>query len=46
MAGPEKREKYAYLDQLSTERLQELLRADWESDSTEDHSEVIFTFWR
>ena len=42
MAGPEKREKYAYLDQLSTERLQELLRADWESDSTEDHSEVIF----
>ena len=42
MAGPEKREKYAYLDQLSTERLQELLRADLESDSTEDHSEVIF----
>ena len=42
MAGPEKREKYAYLDQLSTERLQELLRADLESDSTEDHTEVIF----
>lgn len=42
MAGPEKREKYAYLDQLSTERLQELLRADLELDSTEDHSEVIF----
>lgn len=42
MAGPEKREKYAYLDQLSTERLQELLHADLESDSTEDHSEVIF----
>lgn len=42
MAGPEKREKYAYLDQLSTERLQELLRADLESGSAEDHSEVIF----
>lgn len=42
MAEPNKREKYAYLDQLSTQRLRELLRADLESDGTEDNSEVIF----
>lgn len=42
MAKPEKSEKYAYLDQLSTECLQELLRADLNSDSTQGNSEVIF----
>lgn len=32
--------KFAYLDRLSTQRLEELLRADMESD--QGHSEVIF----
>lgn len=41
MAEQGKSEKYAYLDQLSTERLEALLRADIESpDNTND--EVIF----
>lgn len=41
MAEQNKSEKYAYLDQLSTERLEELIRADIESpDNTND--KVIF----
>lgn len=41
MVNPNNSEKYAYLDQLSTERLEALLRADIESpDNTND--EVIF----
>ncbi len=36
------REKYAYLDQLSTRRLEELLLADAEDTSGRDTSEVIF----
>lgn len=36
------REMYAYLDQLSTQRLEEMLLADLEDDSGRDTSEVIF----
>lgn len=35
------REKYAYLDQLSTQQLEQLLLADAEDDSGRDTSEVI-----
>lgn len=36
------REKYAYLDQLSTQRLEELLLADLEDESGRDTSQVVF----
>lgn len=41
MGDKDKTEKYAYLDQLSTEELEELLRADIESPEN-DNDEVIF----
>lgn len=41
MAGEHNTEKYAYLDQLSTEALEELLRADIESPEN-DNDEAVF----
>lgn len=40
--GEQNREMYAYLDRLSTQRLEEMLLADLEDDSGRDTSEVIF----
>lgn len=40
--GEQNREMYAYLDRLSTQRLEEMLLADLEDDSCRDTSEVIF----